>query len=115
MLIHCKFQTLTYQIAAFEDLPEGWPQFAAFLHSQDNFPSFRRFGLLHMRTLVQSQAELQHLERKLHSLDHTDSVPGSGHEWRLKMLDYESAPDAAQRDLIRTIKEKLLVYGQSYS
>lgn len=102
----------TYQIAAFEEFPEGWPQYAAFLHSQENFPSFKRFGLLHMRGLLHGQAELQRLEQKLLALDRTDAVPGSGHQWRLRMLDYENAPNSAQRDLLSTIQQKLLVYGK---
>ncbi|KAH6706537.1 hypothetical protein BKA61DRAFT_616627 [Leptodontidium sp. MPI-SDFR-AT-0119] len=97
---------------AIEDYPEGWPQLAAFLHSEDNFAIFRRFGVLHCRLLVQLQAEIQHLEQRLVDLDRSDAAPGSQHSWRLQMSDFKEGSDPAQRDLLKTLQEKVLVYDQ---
>ncbi|KAH9203508.1 hypothetical protein DL95DRAFT_418982 [Leptodontidium sp. 2 PMI_412] len=97
---------------AIEDYQEGWPQLAAFLHSEDNFAIFRRFGVLHCRLLVQLQAEIQHLEQRLVDLDRSDAAPGSQHSRRLQMSDFEEGSDPAQRDLLKTLQEKVLVYDQ---
>ncbi|KAL5315420.1 hypothetical protein ACEPPN_016287 [Leptodophora sp. 'Broadleaf-Isolate-01'] len=97
-----------------ENYAPGWPQYAAFLNSQDNFPMFRRFDMLHLELLVDRQAELQQLEKKLKVQNHSDAVPGSGHEWRLQMSesDFLNCSDSTRRDLLNTIEQKVLVYDQ---
>ncbi|KAH7417507.1 hypothetical protein BKA64DRAFT_301987 [Cadophora sp. MPI-SDFR-AT-0126] len=99
--------------AAIEHFQEGWPQLAAFLHSEDNFAVFRRFGVVHCRVLVQLQAEIQHLEERLKDLDCSDAAPGSPHVWRLNKSDFVvEDSDSTQRDLLKTLQDKLLIYDQ---
>ena len=62
--------------------------------------------------LVQLQAEIQLLERKLSELDCSDAVDGSPNSWRLQMVDLEDRWDPSQRDLLKQLQEKLLVYGK---
>ncbi|PVH80880.1 hypothetical protein DL98DRAFT_626334, partial [Cadophora sp. DSE1049] len=97
---------------AIEHYQEGWPQLAAFQNSEDNFAIYRRFGVLHCRLLAQLQAEIQHLERRLEDLDRADAAPGSPHKWRLRRSDFEDGTDSAQRDLLKTLQEKILVFDQ---
>jgi hypothetical protein len=100
-------------IESVEKYPPGWPQLAAFLHSEDNFAIFRRFGMVHCRVLVQLQAEIQQLERKLSDLDRSDAAANSPNSWRLQMVDFEDSSDSSQRDLLKQLQEKILVYGES--
>lgn len=69
--------------------------------------------MLHLELLVDRQAELQQLEKKLKVQNHSDAVPGSGHEWRLQMSesDFLNCSDSTRRDLLNTIEQKVLVYG----
>ncbi|PMD60665.1 uncharacterized protein K444DRAFT_721015 [Hyaloscypha bicolor E] len=92
------------------DYPPGWPQLAAFLHSDDDFAIFRRFGLTHCRVLVQLQAEIQLLEKKLAEIDQADAMAGSSNAWRLLTAEYEYGWDPAQRNLLKELQEKLLTY-----
>jgi len=68
--------------------------------------------MIHCRLLVQLQAEIQLLERKLADLDCSDAVDGSPNSWRLQMADFEDRRDSSQRDLLKQLQEKLLVYGK---
>ncbi|KUJ19257.1 uncharacterized protein LY89DRAFT_731665 [Mollisia scopiformis] len=100
--------------ASIEEYPAGWPQLAAFLHSEDNFAIFRRFGMTHCRVLVQLQAEIQLLEQELTNLDSEDAKHPD-RTWRLQMADIEEnrdLSDAAQKILLKKLQEKLLVYDQ---
>jgi hypothetical protein len=68
--------------------------------------------MVHCRVLVQLQAEIQLLERKLSELDHSDAAANSPNSWRLQMIDFEEGWDPAQKDIIKQLQEKLLVYGE---
>ena len=52
-----------------EQFPEGFPQAAAMLNADPNYAIFRRFSRVHCRVLLQDQAELTRLEKKLHEYD----------------------------------------------
>ncbi|KAH7413463.1 hypothetical protein BKA64DRAFT_771575 [Cadophora sp. MPI-SDFR-AT-0126] len=97
---------------AIESYAPGWPRYAAFLNSQHNFPAFRIFGQMRLEVLIDRQAELQSLEKKLFEQNHSDAVSGSGHEWRLQMSEsgFENSTDATRRELLNTIEQKFLVY-----
>jgi hypothetical protein len=68
--------------------------------------------MVHCRVLVHLQAEIQLLERKLLELDRSDAAANSPNAWRLQMIDLEEGWDSSQRDLIKQLQEKLLVYGK---
>jgi hypothetical protein len=68
--------------------------------------------MVHCRVLVHLQAEIQLLERKLLELDRSDAAANSPNAWRLQMIDFEEGWDSSQRDLIKQLQEKLLVYGK---
>ncbi|PMD21474.1 hypothetical protein NA56DRAFT_703659 [Hyaloscypha hepaticicola] len=93
-----------------DSYPPGWPQLAAFMHSEDNFAIFRRFGLVHCRVLVQLQAEIQLLEKKLSALDQSDASPGSPNAWRLQTSEFKEGWDAEKKDLVAELLDKLLNY-----
>jgi hypothetical protein len=85
------------------------------MHSEDNFAIFRRFGLAHCRILVQLQAEIQLLEKKLSALDQSDASPGSPNAWRLLTAEFKEGWDSEKRDLVTELGEKLLRYGKSHA
>jgi hypothetical protein len=85
------------------------------MHSEDNFAIFRRFGLAHCRILVQLQAEIQLLEKKLSALDQSDASPGSPNAWRLLTAEFKEGWDSEKRDLVTELGEKLLQYGKSHA
>jgi hypothetical protein len=98
-----------------ENYPEGWPQLAAFQHSNDNFAIFRRFGLVHCRLLVQLEAEIALLEHELSKLDQDDAIDGSQHAWRLRTAEYKDDWDPSQRDIRKQLQDKVLAYGEGSS
>jgi hypothetical protein len=83
------------------------------MHSEDNFAIFRRLGLVHCRVLVELQAEIQLLEKKLSALDQSDACPGSPNAWRLLTAEFKEGWDSEKRDLVIELREKLLQYGKS--
>lgn len=97
-----------------EEYPEGWPQFAGFLNSADNFAIFRRFGLVHCRVLVHLQAEIQLLEQQLSELDNIYSEPGASNPWRLQTAEYDDSWDPTQKEILKQLQDKLVVYGKPY-
>jgi hypothetical protein len=95
-----------------ETHPEGLPQLAAFLNSNDNFAVFRRFGQLSARILIQLQIDLNELEKKLYELDDQDAADGV---MQSRLRGYEGFPGwtSAQRDLLSEIYTKLSEYCES--
>jgi hypothetical protein len=95
-----------------ETHPEGLPQLASFLNSNDNFAVFRRFGQLSARTLIQLQMDLSELEKKLFELDDQDA---SDTMMQNRLRGYENFPGwtSTQRDLLCEIKMKLTEYCES--
>jgi hypothetical protein len=57
------------QIHIVSRCPEGYPQLAAFLSSEENFMIYRKFGYQQSRLLLHKQDELRHLERELDRKD----------------------------------------------
>lgn len=102
-----------YSLFSVESYPEGWPQLAAFQHSNDNFAIFRRFGLAHCPLLVQLEAEIALLEQQLYNLDREDAIVGAQHAWRLRTAEFKVGWDPGQRDILKQLQEKVLVYGEN--
>jgi hypothetical protein len=83
-----------------ENFPEGYPQLAAFLNSDDSFAIFRKFSRTNTRILLHLQAEIQALEMELDLLDREDGKT-SGHKkgW-----------DTKQQGLVGKLQEKMVIY-----
>lgn len=92
-----------------DEYPEGYPQFAALLCSDDSFTIFRRFGRLTSRILIHSQNELTELEKELDRRD-VDDAADATLEPRLRGYEGFQADDNAQRELIHKIRPKLSEY-----
>ncbi len=88
--------------------PNGYPNVATFLDSDESFLIYRRFGYLQARLLLDEQDELQALERKLDKMDTDDA---SNHPLRLQTRDLKEEDAAPRRKLLKQIKEKYLEYG----
>lgn len=93
-----------------DDHPEGYPQLAAFINSDENFLMCRRFGFLHSRVLLYRQDELSEMEMELIDMDNEDKREDP---LRLRSRKKDDADDqpSSRRSLIQTIDEKLKAYG----
>jgi hypothetical protein len=101
-----------------ERYPEGYPRIAAYIDSDSDTALFRRFGVLHARSLLYKQVELTELEAQLNKLDKEDEgEPGADpNKWRLGHSTSlnDGQMNEKRRDLMKKIDEKLEEYGVSY-
>lgn len=97
-----------------DDHPEGYPRFAAFMNSDENFLIARRYGLLHARVMLYRQAELAGLERDLVALDKEDAEEDDRALKAAKFLHRGDRGDY-RMELIAKIEEKLRQYGERLS
>jgi hypothetical protein len=89
--------------------PSGFPRAAAFINNTNNFTMFRRFGRVHCRLLLQLQAEITVLERKLDALDMRDNQTGK--TYRLKRCSWDPDWNPEQKNLLDELREKVTEYG----
>lgn len=61
-----------HRVSRIDGHPEGYPQLAAFIDSDENFLMCRRFGWLNSRVLLYRQDELAKLEETLIDMDDED-------------------------------------------
>jgi hypothetical protein len=90
----------------------GWPRLAAFQNRSDSCAVYRRFGLLFCRVLLQLQAEITALEKELFQLDTKDEANKDRH-YRLRSIDDRKEWDPAQRNILKQIRQKLSIYGET--
>jgi len=90
--------------------PNGFPQVAAFLNSDDSFVIFRRFGRTSCRLLLHLQAQIHRLEKELDDLDSADASPGSTTSYRLLTSEHRPEYDTKQIELFQQLQEKVLIY-----
>ncbi|MCJ1249480.1 hypothetical protein MMC30_006704 [Trapelia coarctata] len=96
------------RIKRIDSHPEGYPQLAAFINSDENFSICRRFGFLHQRVLLYRQDELRELEDQLIRLDDEDQeeMPQA-----LKSRKRDDVREGSYRKgLINIIDDKLKEY-----
>jgi hypothetical protein len=92
-----------------QQYPAGYPQLAALLNSDSDFPVYRRFGTLRSRVILHRQHELAKLEEQLMELDKEDS---KSHPHRIQSVRKDEADTGSQRSiLVDTIELKLKNYG----
>lgn len=95
-----------------ETYPMGWPRLAAFQNQSDSCVVYRRFSLLFCRVLLHLQAEITALEKRLHQLDIEDEA-NNDRQYRLRSIDDDEKWDPAQRNILKQIREKLSIYGET--
>lgn len=93
-----------------DDHPMGYPRFAAYLNSDDNFLIARRYGVLHTRVMLYRQDELYQLEKDLYELDKEDAV---NEPLALESRKRDDRREGQERkQLIAEIDQKLKEYGK---
>ncbi|KAG9240589.1 hypothetical protein BJ878DRAFT_280442 [Calycina marina] len=92
-----------------ESYPLGWPRFAAFLNSADNYAMFRRFGTAHCRVLLHLMADLEQLEKELDQLDESDSLNGELAQ-RLRSNVWKKGSCPKKKILLEQMRVKLGQY-----
>ncbi|KAE8454173.1 hypothetical protein EG329_005098 [Mollisiaceae sp. DMI_Dod_QoI] len=94
-------------IRRLEDCPEGYPQLAAFLESDEHFMLYRRFGFLQGRLILYKQDELRQLETELNRLDDFDNRNDKSlHRSREK----DDARSGKRKELMGKIEAKFREY-----
>jgi hypothetical protein len=100
-----------------EKYPEGYPRTSAYIDSDSDTPLFRRFGILHARSLLYKEVELTELEAQLNELDKEDEgqLGADENQWRLGHSISLDGGDGNEkrRDLMKQIDEKMEQYGIS--
>lgn len=86
------------------DFPEGLPQLAALINSNDSFAHYRRFGRLSARLLLHEQQKLGELEAELDEIDRNDDEHP-----RLEMRNY--GYEGYEEDIENPRKAELLSEG----
>lgn len=97
------------RIKRIDSHPEGYPQLAAFINSDENFSMCRRFGFLHQRVLLYRQDELRDLEDQLIRLDDEDKDDAPKALKSRKLDDVREG--SYRKGLIQQIDDKLKEYG----
>ena len=96
-----------------DDHPEGYPQVAAFVNSDDNFLIARKYGFLRSRLLLYRQDELSVLEKALVALDDEDKKKD---ELKLRSRKHDEVIDKdplySRKVLMGKIDDKLKKYGK---
>ena len=103
-------------MSCIDDHPEGYPQLAAFIDSDDCFLMCRRFGWLNSRVLLYRQAELADLEETLLAMDKEDNEYRDGITLKSQKEDDERVDikdsQHSRKTLINKIDTKLKEYRE---
>ncbi|KAM3064885.1 hypothetical protein ACMFMF_011644 [Clarireedia jacksonii] len=95
------------------DFPEGFPQLAALMNSNDSFALYRRFGRLSDRLLLHLQLKLTRLEKEIDEIDKDD---GKHPELRKRNYGYEGFEEDISNPrktaLLSEVLETLEKYGE---
>jgi hypothetical protein len=82
----------------------GYPRLAAFLNLDPGLTIVRRFDNLHLRVLLEQQAEISELESRLNKCDDEETI-------QLHLSSCRKDGNKQRRHLIEEIKVKLYEYG----
>jgi len=95
-----------------EQHPKGYPRLAAYLNSDSNSAHFRRFGDLHLRSLLYKQTKLTDPELRLEKLDQEDAEKKDT-SWRNAHSIHwdEGKRNELRRDLMEQIDTTMAEYG----
>ncbi|KAF2735736.1 hypothetical protein EJ04DRAFT_542850 [Polyplosphaeria fusca] len=89
-----------------EDYRRGYPRLAAFLSIDPAFTLVRRFDNLHLRILLEQQAQISELELQLNEIDDTEEV-------QLNLSSCKKDTNLTRRNLIEEVRVKLEEYDKS--
>ena len=106
---------LTSQV---QDYPRGFPRLACFLDSDDAFMTYRRFGLVFSRLLLNKQDEIREIEATLLAMDRTDERDGNEGYLMSRTEDVGRAANPpswpeTRPQLLERLEKKALEYGGS--
>jgi hypothetical protein len=90
--------------------PEGYPQFAKYIDSDECFMKFRRFGYLQTRIIFERQNELRILEDKLEAADNQTASPSS----RIRSHNGTQKVRLAPKRLMDEIERKFRKYCERF-
>lgn len=93
-----------------EACPDGYPNLAAFLDSDENFMTYRRFGYLQSRLLLEKQDEMRKLEAKLDKWDKNDAKANPHILTTRNLREVDAAP---RRALFDQMEQRFLEYSTS--
>ena len=93
-----------------ESCPEGYPNLAAFLDSDENFMLYRRFGYLQSRILLHKQDELRALEEQLDRQDRKDAADPKTKRL-LQSRDLDDNSGSPRKSLLKMIEMAYKEYG----
>lgn len=95
---------LMSNLFAVEQYRIGYPRLAAFLNLDPGLTIIRRFDNLHLRVLLEQQAEVSELENRLNKCDDEETI-------QLHLSSCRKDGNQHRRYLIEEIKTKLREYG----
>jgi hypothetical protein len=98
-----------------DDHPQGYPQLAAFVNSDENFMICRKYGFLRSRVLLYRQDELRQMERDLLEADEEDAIECPLALQSRKTDEEREQDDFSRKPLIERIDAKLKQYGEYLS
>lgn len=107
----CEDDEIDDMATAIKDYPHGYPRLSAFMSSDAEGHTYRKFGCLRTRLLLYLQDELRSLEHKLYKLDkaheqsNDDRVRLHSRRW-----DEREGQASERKDLISEIDERLERY-----
>jgi hypothetical protein len=93
------------------DVQIGYPNVATFLDSDAAFRIYRRFGYISSRLLLDKQAKLCQLERKLDRMDQYDSTE-KDRNILIQTRDLPEQDSAPRRQLLEELEAKFREYGK---
>ncbi|THV49563.1 hypothetical protein BGAL_0189g00160 [Botrytis galanthina] len=96
-------------VSTIERRPQGYPQLAAVIDSDEQFMLYRRFGHLQARILLNKQDELRELEDRL---AHIDRCYARRWPARLRSRDICNAESNDLKGILEAIEEKYKEYVQ---
>lgn len=89
----------------------GYPKVAGFEDCDRSLLIFRKFGWLHLRSLLSLQDELAELEKEMRGLDEWEFAEGDPRNLFSRRRDAQQ-PDSARKELAVKTKVKLAEYGE---
>ncbi|KAF2492985.1 hypothetical protein BU16DRAFT_620278 [Lophium mytilinum] len=98
-------QCFVHHPTCIESFQQGYPRLSAFMNSDRDFVTFRYFGRLHARILLQKQDEIIELEERLDELDRNEAT---AHFHRSRRHDRNTI----RQDILREAERKLEDYNK---
>src|SRR2546430_13578898 len=92
--------------------PLGYPLMARFMDSDDNYMTYRRFGNVQARLLLEAQDDVRILEEQLENLDEDETVDEEKRKALCSRELYGANWSETRRNLMNSLKAAYTEYGQ---